>query len=210
MNKLEKKLKYFYVLLFLMEPTLYFLVCYFYGNLEIIVTLLEIIYCIYILKKYPISLKKINLKSMLFVFGGVILINLLTIYPKEISLKITKDYFIFLNNIFKSFFTSSQIHRNLKFDIFYDFYSLLGAPIVEEVIFRKYLVYNLFNSRKLSIIFSALLFAIGHDDIIAAFCFAIFMSYVYQKEKNILYCIGAHFASNLIFGTIIKITMKLI
>lgn len=87
--------------------------------------------------------------------------------------------------------------------------SIIFAPVLEELIFRGVL----FNRLKIRVgiipamIFSSLLFGIGHDfgGITSAFLFGMCMCILYLKTDNILVPMSVHFTNNVV-ATILEIT----
>ncbi|MCM8762710.1 MAG: CPBP family intramembrane metalloprotease [Candidatus Omnitrophica bacterium] len=98
----------------------------------------------------------------------------------------------------------------LLFIIF--FLSCIVAPFSEELIFRG-IIYAGFKksfSVPLSMILSSLIFALLHNEIFVLaglFAFGIFLSYLFEKYKNLWLSISVHFFNNL-FTTIIVLIVK--
>jgi len=77
------------------------------------------------------------------------------------------------------------------------------GPILEEILFRYILLNRLltFNSKTLSIIISAIVFALFHNgiiNIIYAFILGLILSIIYLKYKNIKTSIIIHISANMI------------
>jgi membrane protease YdiL (CAAX protease family) len=87
--------------------------------------------------------------------------------------------------------------------IFKGISGLIIAPVLEELLFRKYMFTNLLKKYSLnwSIIISSLFFSLIHipsyRNLIPTFIFGIICCIVYLKTKNILYTIILHFFANL-------------
>lgn len=98
----------------------------------------------------------------------------------------------------------------LLFIIF--FLSCIVAPFSEELIFRGIIYAGLKKSFSvpLSMILSSLIFALLHNEIFVftgLFVFGIFLSYLFEKHKNLWLSISVHFFNNL-FTTIIVLFVK--
>ena len=99
-----------------------------------------------------------------------------------------------------------NININIVFDIIC---SGVVGPIFEETLFRYSFINYLkkFNSTKMSIIISSIVFAICHTGIttiIYAFIIGLVNSYLYIKKKNILVPIVIHMSTN-IFVNVLNI-----
>jgi len=85
--------------------------------------------------------------------------------------------------------------------------TLLIAPIVEELFYRKFLLDKLLEKNKpvLAIIISSICFSIMHietpNNLIPTFISGIILGIIYLKTKKIGYCIMLHFIVNLIIVT---------
>lgn len=85
--------------------------------------------------------------------------------------------------------------------------TLLIAPIVEELFYRKFLLDKLLEMNKpvLAIIISSICFSIIHietpNNLIPTFISGIILGIIYLKTKKIGYCIILHFIVNLIIVT---------
>lgn len=92
------------------------------------------------------------------------------------------------------------------------FLSCIVAPFSEELIFRG-MIYTGLKQRfsiPLSMILSSLIFALLHNEIFVMaglFVFGIFLSYLFEKHKNLWLSISVHFFNNL-FTTIIVFIFK--
>lgn len=82
--------------------------------------------------------------------------------------------------------------------------SLLIAPLIEELFYRKFLLDKLLktNSATLSVMTSSLCFSIIHletpNNLVPAFLGGIILGTIYLKTRRIGYCILLHFFINLI------------
>lgn len=97
--------------------------------------------------------------------------------------------------------------------------SILIAPLIEELVFRKS-IFAIFKNKKFAIIISAICFALLHvlDDegftvkmlvmAIPYFNMGLWLSYIYKKEKcNIVFNFGAHMLNNLFAGLMQLLTL---
>jgi hypothetical protein len=84
------------------------------------------------------------------------------------------------------------------------------APIVEEMIFRKFVIDRTRQyGEMLSLIFSALCFSLFHMNIFQifyAFALGLLLAYIYIRSGNIRYTIGLHMAFNF-WGSVIPLTI---
>ena len=192
-KKLLKSLIPLYILL-LLNPILLFIIASVYATYNvdnltnfinnyggIILILTNIIYIIYIIKKYRIKVNKYNLIDN---------------YPK-IYLFISIP--LFLNSLI-------LLINNQKIPTINIYIALFGSviigPILEELVFR-YLIYNnlnKFNNKNTSIILSSLIFALVHNgfiNIVYAFIIGTILTIIYSKNKNIKEVIILHMVANL-------------
>lgn len=192
-KKLLKSLIPLYILL-LLNPILLFIIASVYATYNvdnltnfinnyggIILILTNIIYIIYIIKKYRIKVNKYNLIDN---------------YPK-IYLFISIP--LFLNSLI-------LLINNQKIPTINIYIALFGSviigPILEELVFR-YLIYNnlnKFNKKNTSIILSSLIFALVHNgfiNIVYAFIIGTILTIIYSKNKNIKEVIILHMVANL-------------
>lgn len=191
-KKLLKSLIPLYILL-LLNPILLFIIASVYATYNvdnltnfinnyggIILILTNIIYIIYIIKKYRIKVNKYNLIDN---------------YPK-IYLFISIP--LFLNSLI-------LLINNQKIPTINIYIALFGSviigPILEELVFR-YLIYNnlnKFNNKNTSIILSSLIFALVHNgfiNIVYAFIIGTILTIIYSKNKNIKEVIILHMVAN--------------
>lgn len=192
-KKLLKSLIPLYILI-LLNPILLFIIASVYATYNvdnltnfinnyggIILILTNIIYIIYIIKKYRIKVNKYNLIDN---------------YPK-IYLFISIP--LFLNSLI-------LLINNQKIPTINIYIALFGSviigPILEELVFR-YLIYNnlnKFNNKNTSIILSSLIFALVHNgfiNIVYAFIIGTILTIIYSKNKNIKEVIILHMVANL-------------
>lgn len=192
-KKLLKSLIPLYILI-LLNPILLFIIASVYATYNvdnltnfinnyggIILILTNIIYIIYIIKKYRIKVNKYNLIDN---------------YPK-IYLFISIP--LFLNSLI-------LLINNQKIPTINIYIALFGSviigPILEELVFR-YLIYNnlnKFNKKNTSIILSSLIFALVHNgfiNIVYAFIIGTILTIIYSKNKNINEVIILHMVANL-------------
>ena len=191
-KKLLKSLIPLYILI-LLNPILLFIIASVYATYNvdnltnfinnyggIILILTNIIYIIYIIKKYRIKVNKYNLIDN---------------YPK-IYLFISIP--LFLNSLI-------LLINNQKIPTINIYIALFGSviigPILEELVFR-YLIYNnlnKFNKKNTSIILSSLIFALVHNgfiNIVYAFIIGTILTIIYSKNKNIKEVIILHMVAN--------------
>ena len=191
-KKLLKSLIPLYILL-LLNPILLFIIASVYATYNIdnltnfinnyggiILILTNIIYIIYIIKKYRIKVNKYNLIDN---------------YPK-IYLFISIP--LFLNSLI-------LLINNQKIPTINIYIALFGSviigPILEELVFR-YLIYNnlnKFNKKNTSIILSSIIFALVHNgfiNIVYAFIIGTILTIIYSKNKNIKEVIILHMVAN--------------
>lgn len=192
-KKLLKSLIPLYILI-LLNPILLFIIASVYATYNvdnltnfinnyggIILILTNIIYIIYIIKKYRIKVNKYNLIDN---------------YPK-IYLFISIP--LFLNSLI-------LLINNQKIPTINIYIALFGSviigPILEELVFR-YLIYNnlnKFNKKNTSIILSSIIFALVHNgfiNIVYAFIIGTILTIIYSKNKNIKEVIILHMVANL-------------
>lgn len=192
-KKLLKSLIPLYILI-LLNPILLFIIASVYATYNvdnltnfinnyggIILILTNIIYIIYIIKKYRIKVNKYNLIDN---------------YPK-IYLFISIP--LFLNSLI-------LLINNQKIPTINIYIALFGSviigPILEELVFR-YLIYNnlnKFNNKNTSIILSSIIFALVHNgfiNIVYAFIIGTILTIIYSKNKNIKEVIILHMVANL-------------
>ncbi|WP_225036601.1 CPBP family intramembrane glutamic endopeptidase [Winogradskyella sp. SM1960] len=100
------------------------------------------------------------------------------------------------------------VSSNNNIALFYNLIStLLIAPIVEELFYRKFLLDKLLEMNKpvLAIIISSICFSIIHietlNNLIPTFISGIILGIIYLNTKKIGYCIMLHFIVNLIIVT---------
>jgi len=200
-----------YPLIKLLILTLFVLViCFFtqqlldyhdYENSRIIITILKgSLFCflVFLGKNYfkilNISFPKLRMKEVAFGLSaalGLLIINLITFLP-------------FNRKIFISSY-EIQPKIDLVFILVIVFY-----PLIEELYFR-YFVCNVllkkYSSNK-TIIFSAILFTLGHlfaDTGLVAVLFAgLLLAYIYVRTKNLTLVVIIHYAINLLNYPMIK------
>lgn len=180
-----------------------------FNSYELIIMTLSYIGAFYVFKKVisknvklEISNNKINIKYLL-IYSVIIM-----------SIGFIGDYVVkFLNDIFKFFgfyFIETNVTDIFSYNNIYEFiivfiYACIVAPILEELLFRGYVI-NLFKKygKKTAIIISACMFGITHAEFMqilpAIFC-GIILGILYIKTNNIKVCIACHMINN-IFGII--------
>lgn len=180
-----------------------------FNSYELIIMTLSYIGAFYVFKKVisknvklEISHNKINIKYLL-IYSVIIM-----------SIGFIGDYVVkFLNDIFKFFgfyFIETNVTDIFSYNNIYEFiivfiYACIVAPILEELLFRGYVI-NLFKKygKKTAIIISACMFGITHAEfmqILPAILCGIILGILYIKTNNIKVCIACHMINN-IFGII--------
>ena len=154
---------------------------------SIFICIIEIIYVVFKYKDKKIKVEQYNL------FPYILL---------GIGITTTYNMILFAMNLGNEV----NININIVFDIIC---SGVVGPIFEETLFRYSFINYLknFNSTKMSIIISSIVFAICHTGIttiICAFIIGLVNSYLYIKKKNILVPIVIHMSAN-IFVNVLNI-----
>lgn len=154
---------------------------------SIFICIIEIIYVVFKYKDKKIKVEQYNL------FPYILL---------GIGITTTYNMILFAMNL------GNEVNTNINivFDIIC---SGVVGPIFEETLFRYSFINYLkkFNSTKMSIIISSIVFAICHTGIttiIYAFIIGLVNSYLYIKKKNILVPIVIHMSAN-IFVNVLNI-----
>ncbi len=157
------------------------------------------------LKRYKnlrISIKEINL--------GFVIIAFLLIVVGEHLVSLPFYHWKSLSNNY--FGTSYKIASNIKFDpfvLYKFFWALLLTPILEEIVFRYYILGGLMKKYTFgtSLLISSLLFSIIHisnpASLVPNFIFGIFCGIVYYRTGKIIYSIFLHSLSNLLWVLIV-------
>ncbi len=186
-KKLIKSLKI--IIITTLLPYLITIILYFILNKDInkylnyIMIIYYITTIIYLIKKYNIKIKPISLPQ----------------YYSHISLGISISCIL---NMLIFLIKKPIINNNIPLIILLIASSIIG-PIYEEIIFR-YIFYNKlkkFNSPKISILITTLVFALIHIypiKILYAFILGLILNITYEKNKNILSPILIHISANTI------------
>ena len=112
-------------------------------------------------------------------------------------------------NVPINFLITTMMHKEYKFipeSLHYVLGGIILAPILEELIFRKFLLGGLLQvqSVKKAIIISSVVFCIVHvmpAQLFGAFCIGLFFCYIYYKTRSIGYTIILHALANIVgFG----------
>ncbi|MRH99325.1 CPBP family intramembrane metalloprotease [Kriegella sp. EG-1] len=187
--------------------TFFFLRSYNHGlaNIAIIVLNLGLI-------SYLIIFKKIDFENITpFIYKTKTLYY--GIFPLFFLATLLQLFIDPLRNL--SFVTGTELIRQAKlplpnFSYFYLFYTIIFAPIVEEFVFRKYLLTKtIFYTKNIniSILMTSVIFGFIHlpnaGMCIIAFVFSIFCSMIYIKYKNIIFPIIFHITFNSV-GVLLK------
>lgn len=154
---------------------------------SIFICIIEIIYVIFKYKGKKIKVEQYNL------FPYILL---------GIGITTTYNMILFAMNL------GNEVNTNINI-VFNIICSGIVGPIFEETLFRYSFINYLkkFNSTKMSIIISSIVFAICHTGIttiIYAFIIGLVNSYLYIKKKNILVPIVIHMSAN-IFVNVLNI-----
>lgn len=154
---------------------------------SIFICIIEIIYVIFRYKGKKIKVEQYNL------FPYILL---------GIGITTTYNMILFAMNL------GNEVNTNINI-VFNIICSGIVGPIFEETLFRYSFINYLkkFNSTKMSIIISSIVFAICHTGIttiIYAFIIGLVNSYLYIKKKNILVPIVIHMSTN-IFVNVLNI-----
>lgn len=154
---------------------------------SIFICIIEIIYVVFKYKGKKIKVEQYNL------FPYILL---------GIGITTTYNMILFAMNL------GNEVNTNINI-VFNIICSGIIGPIFEETLFRYSFINYLkkFNSTKMSIIISSIVFAICHTGIttiIYAFIIGLVNSYLYIKKKNILVPIVIHMSAN-IFVNVLNI-----
>ncbi len=154
---------------------------------SIFICIIEIIYVVFKYKDKKIKVDQYNL------FPYILL---------GIGITTTYNMILFAMNL------GNEVNININI-VFNIICSGVVGPIFEETLFRYSFINYLkkFNSTKMSIIISSIVFAICHTGIttiIYAFIIGLVNSYLYIKKKNILVPIVIHMSTN-IFVNVLNI-----
>lgn len=154
---------------------------------SIFICIIEIIYVVFKYKDKKIKVEQYNL------FPYILL---------GIGITTTYNMILFAMNL------GNEVNTNISI-VFNIICSGIVGPIFEETLFRYSFINYLkkFNSTKMSIIISSIVFAICHTGIttiIYAFIIGLVNSYLYIKKKNILVPIVIHMSAN-IFVNVLNI-----
>ena len=154
---------------------------------SIFICIIEIIYIVFKYKDKKIKVEQYNL------FPYILL---------GIGITTTYNMILFAMNL------GNEVNTNINI-VFNIICSGIVGPIFEETLFRYSFINYLkkFNSTKMSIIISSIVFAICHTGIttiIYAFIIGLVNSYLYIKKKNILVPIVIHMSAN-IFVNVLNI-----
>ena len=180
-------------LLFILQYAIIISCLYIFGmNKSIIIgsifiCIIEIIYVVFKYKDKKIKVDQYNL------FPYILL---------GIGITTTYNMILFAMNL------GNEVNTNINI-VFNIICSGIVGPIFEETLFRYSFINYLkkFNSTKMSIIISSIVFAICHTGIttiIYAFIIGLVNSYLYIKKKNILVPIVIHMSAN-IFVNVLNI-----
>lgn len=179
----------------------------FYLILSELSIIVSIIFSFFIFDRIFIKEKFFDKKDLKNIKSGQI--NLLIFIAVGLFLfdKILFDgyHYIFIDNfkIEKIIAKSHQLDYHL---IIYLISPLILAPILEELVFRKYIFSKLLekNSLILSVLISSFCFSLIHlpnyRNLLPTFIFGLIAAYLFYKSRNIIYPIILHFFGNSIWA----------
>jgi len=112
----------------------------------------------------------------------------------------------FLPGPFLTYFDDNAIRKILiepmadQVNYYYFIFSCILAPIFEEILFRGIIFNGLIRRHSFvaALLISSILFGLLHVSIISAFLFSCFAGWIYYRSNNLLYCIVAHAAGNIV------------
>lgn len=138
------------------------------------------------------STVKYVLMAFVFLFGGSFVGNIVNLIGQMAGYQLT-------------IVDTSTISGGLLGNLLSLFLLCVAAPIMEEIVFRGFILKGFFKvSPRFAIIVSALLFALMHGNFIqgiATFPLGVFLAYVAYKTGSIIPCIIIHMVCNL-YGTL--------
>ncbi|WP_218248511.1 CPBP family intramembrane glutamic endopeptidase [Kaistella faecalis] len=129
-----------------------------------------------------------------FIVVGIILFNKIFI----------NGYNYIFNHNFTVIKSTQKISEFNSSAYFYLFSSIIAAPIIEEIVFRKFIFMQLLQKNSLlkAILVSSFCFSIIHfqdlSNLLPTFVWGIFLSVIFYQSKNIIYPIVTHFLNNVI------------
>jgi membrane protease YdiL (CAAX protease family) len=147
--------------------------------------------------------------------------NFISVFPLQLNnskFRVAPAVFISLTSIFYTLFLTAIMtlifpvvitpnNFNTEFFIGISFTFLLN-PIIEEIIFRKYICTALSfnNSFKKTVILSSLIFTVVHFgdpfSMLQIFIGSVFMSYLFLKTKKLIYPVLFHILHNSTYGLV--------
>lgn len=137
---------------------------------------------------------------------------LLYVLIMAIGLELLDRPFFDFKKIWSFYFLGSaepyHIPEATKFIIYNGLFAIVFAPVLEELLFRKYIFGQLLNrySTTTSIIVSSLCFAMLHlpsyRNLIPTFIFGVVACLIYKKTKNIGYPLFLHVLANIFWFTL--------
>ena len=133
----------------------------------------------------------VKIRPVSIVFPVSILLILISVLLLTVQTQYFHIYWITGDDVFPSYKNGAYLAYSVIFSIFL-------APIVEEVLFRRWL-FQLFNKKLpsfASVFLVAVLFSIGHGDPLGAFIFSVVLSLVYLRYGTLVQCIWIHAVNN--------------
>lgn len=175
--------------------------------------LIPTVWIVYMFKKY-----KVNLVGFVYKPGAeflkwwlFIVVVAILIFFSIGSLNITLIPFSYIapdlvNEILNmnTIYTTKQTIMPMVANVFEFIVLALIAPIVEELVFRG-ILFNRFKQKwgiGVAIIVPSIIFGIMHADLIGAFVFAVIMTLLYIKTRNLIVPILCHVINNAFAGLI--------
>ncbi len=144
----------------------------------------------------------------------LIVIALLTFYVIEIVMQLLNGFFFHQIGTKNNAAILDMLKNNPTVLVLMSISMVFLSPILEELVFRGYLIRGLFfkTNSLIPIIFSGLIFSCGHmsSNIISFMIYAflgMILAYVYLKTDKIEVSIGVHFANNLVATIFMLITI---
>ena len=138
------------------------------------------------------KMPQMNINSAMWAF--------LSVYGLQGIIRILHSLYFSLQSTTESVTEQSIENINSDVLIIYIIYSVILAPITEEILFRGMILKNLsVVNKKFAIIFSSFLFGLFHENfpqMITATLIGILLAYVAVKSDSILIPIGLHIFNN--------------
>lgn len=160
-------------------------------------------------KKLPISqILNFHSKSMTTRrwFGTVVMIVMLSILVRVCILFFVIDVWAILDweyykNTISTMVDSNEGLAPTKLSLFQ---SVLITPIVEEIVYRGFLLSYLIARYRavVALLLSAIIFGLMHGDMLSAFMGGLYFGFIYLIYRNLIFCMIAHVTINLLVSSI--------